>query len=341
MTKKEKQIPDLITSSEYIRKIFEKGLKDIDSQAVKILDVKSYTIKRHVGNDFFHFVIQNNVTLQTKKGLRRRYQIFTVSFSNHGRRKMYQILELAFKNGFDKGRVVIPKPLWYVEDLMSAFYIGIPGDNFLEHIKNNNIDKSSVRKIAQGLYKFHQMKPGSEIKLTKHSLSWEDLDPTDVLKREYNVQTKMVKEIKKQYEVLRKVYKNIVDDDFLLSHGDFHPENVIINRFDSKQVALIDFSEGCLAPIYFDIASFLQQLHFMTRSYLTEKQFASMEKVFLSSYFGEVEIEKKMMARIHLYKAWTALKSTVYFMIFEDEINRGFAEYLLKRSKEYFNLVGK
>ncbi len=339
MTKKEKQIPDLITSSEYIRKIFEKGLKDIDSQAVKILDVKSYIIKRHVSDVFFHFVVQNNVTLQTKKGLHRRYQIFTVSFSNHGRRKMYQILVLAFKNGFDKGRIVIPKPLWYVEDLMSAFYIGIPGDNFLEHIKNNNIDKNIVQKIAQGLYNFHQMKPGQEIKLKKHSLAWEYLDPTDVLKREYNVQTKMVKEIKKQYQILRKVYKSIVDDEFLLSHGDFHPENVIVNRFNSKQVALIDFSEGCLAPIYFDIASFLQQLHFMTRSYLTENQYASMEKAFLSSYFGEVVIEKKMQSKINLYKAWTALKSTVYFMIFEDDINRRFAEHLLKRSKDYLKLA--
>ncbi|MFH1890657.1 MAG: phosphotransferase [Candidatus Kuenenbacteria bacterium] len=340
MTNKEKKIPDLITSSEYIRKIFEKRIKDIDKRAVKVLDVKSYIIKRHVSEDFFHFVIQNNVTLKINKGLRRRYQIFAVSFSGHGRRKMYQILELAFRDGFNKGMVVMPRPLWYIDDLMSAFYVGIPGDNFLEHIKNGHIDLNCIKKIAKGLFQLHQIKmSGAEaqnfVPLRKHKFSWDYLDPTDILDREHNVSSKFVLEIRKQFKSLKTVFKEIMDSNISLSHGDFHPENVIVNKFNSKQVALIDFSEACLAPIYFDIASFLQQLHFMTRSYLTEKQYASMEKAFLSAYFGEVIITPKMKAKINLYKAWTALKSTVYFMIFDDEVNRGFAEYLLKKSKEY------
>lgn len=335
MTKKEKKIPNLIIDREYLKELFNERIRSIDSQGVEILDVKSYKIKQHFDDRFFHYVIQNNVTLRTRKGLRRRCQIFCAAFSGHGRKFMFEILSLVYRNGFDKGNTVVPRPLWYIAELQAGFYVGVPGDNLLEHIKNGNIDKTAIQKIAKGLRELHQVRGIHNLKLKKHSFLWEYLDPTDILGRAYNRDTELAIEIRNQFKELKALHKKIIDDKYLLSHGDFHPENVIINKFNSKQVAIIDFSEGCLAPVYYDMASFLQQLEFMTRSYLTRIQYARLEKIFLDSYWGEVDITWEMMAKMNLYKAWTALKSVVYFMIFEDDANRDFAKYLLEKSINY------
>ena len=94
-----------------------------------------------------------------------------------------------------------------------------------------------------------------------------------------------------------------------------------------------------MAPIYYDIASFLQQLEFMTLSYLSPKEFDQIEYIFLSTYFNRKTLDKNIKSRINLYKAWTALKSAVYFMIFEDEVNRRFAERLLTQSEDLYRQI--
>ena len=217
---------------------------------------------------------------------------------------------------------------------MCSSDLGIPGDNLLEHIKNNYINLNTVGKIAKAILKLHSIKP-NKIKLAKHKFSLDYLDPTNVLSFEHNRETKLAEAIIRQFKYLGTMHKKIISDKYFLSHGDFHPENVIINQYNNRQVAIIDLSEVCLAPIYYDIASFLQQLEFMSRSYVTEKEYKKIERVFLESYFNKLEISQEIKNKINLYKSWTALKSTVYFMIFTDQINHNFAEFLLTKSEEF------
>ena len=114
---------------------------------------------------------------------------------------------------------------------------------------------------------------------------------------------------------------------------------MIINKFNNHQLAFIDFSEVCLAPVYYDLASFLQQLEFMTLNYLPPAEYQDFEYLFLNTYFDRQKIDQSIKDKINLYKSWTALKSTVYFMIFDDKINRHFAEYLLTQSEDYLKQV--
>ena len=306
MTKQEKQIPHFLTNHEYMEKFFTQHLKQIDNQAEKILRLESYQIKAHCDNTFFHYVIMHQLTVKVKLGLRKRYTILCISFSGHKRKKMYQTLELAYQHGFDKGSVIVPRPLWYTDKLMAAFYFGVPGDNLLEYIKNGYLNLKLIKKIAEGLAKFHQLVPPKTLKLKKHSFTPIYLDPTNVIGRIYNQKTTLAKDVLVQYKRLKKLHGQIIHKPYLLSHGDFHPENVIINKFNNNQVALIDFSEVCLAPVYFDIGSFLQQLEFMTLSYLSAEQHQQIEYIFLSTYFNQRKVDKELKNKINLYKAWTA-----------------------------------
>jgi hypothetical protein len=334
------RIINLIDDQEYLTDLFSKRITDIDPDGRKVLYLKSHFIKSHADSKFFHFVIQHDLAVETKDNVRKRYKLYCVSFSAHKRRRMFQTLELAYSNGFDKGDVIVPKPLWYVDDLMAAFYIGVPGENLLEHIKNGYSSLSVIKKIAAGLSDFHELKPASSMKLVRHAFSPKYLDPTNVINRSHNKGTNLANEVLYQYKKLKVAQKKLIKkNEYLLSHGDFHPENVIVNKFNNRQVALIDFSEVGLAPIYFDIASFLQQLQFMTLNYLTGEQYDQMEYVFCSTYFNKKKLPIEIKNKLNLYKSWTALKSTVYFMIFEDEINRGFAGHLLTSSENFYRQI--
>ena len=339
MTTKEKQIPKLINDHNYMMDFFNARLKDIDRQATKVIRLESYKVKAHFDDKFFHYVIFNKLTLKTSQNLRKRYSVVCISFSGHGRQKMYQALELVYKHGFDQGDVITPQPLWYVDKLMAVFYIAVPGDNLLEHIKNGYLDLSTIKKIATGLSQLHDIKKPAALELKKHDFSPVFLDPTNVINRSYNTDTKLAKDVLAQFDRLKAARKKLIKGDYIFSHGDFHPENVIINRYFNNQLVIIDFSEVCQAPIYYDIASFLQQIKFMTFSYLSPEEHDQIEYMFLSTYFKQTKIDQYIKDRINLYKAWTALKSAVYFLIFEDKINRRFAEYLLTQSEDLYRQI--
>jgi len=339
MTNQEKQIPNLIKDEQYLMDLFQQRIKNIDSQGDKILRIDNHFVKKHFDDKFFHFVLYNNITLKTITGLRKRYIILCISFSGHKRQKMYQALELIYQHGFSKGDIIVPKPLWYIDELMAAFYIGVPGDNLLEHIKNGYLDLKLIKKIAQGLAKFHQIVPPKNLKLKKHSFAPVYLDPTNIIHRDYNKNTLLAKDVLAQFKKLKKLQSTLIKSNYFFSHGDFHPENVIINRFNNNQIIFIDFSEICLAPIYYDIASFLQQLQFMTSSYLSIEEYKQIEYTFIATYFNNQKIDQTIMNKINLYKAWTSLKSVIYFMIFEDKANRDFAEYLLTQSEDYLRQI--
>ncbi len=323
-----------LDSKQYFLDIFHERLKFIDPRAIKILFHQFFYIKRHVGDDFFHYVIEHRLTLELKNGLKIRRKIYTISFSNHGRKPMSQAMSLIYRNKFHSGPVITPQPLWYEEDTMSFFYLGIPGDTLLEHLKNGHIDFDYFKKIAQALRRLHATKfPAGQFK--QHDFSLNYLDPTAVLNRPQNLEDPLKKELISQLAVLEKLKAQIIKEKPVLSHGDFHPENIIVNRFDSNQLAIIDFSEVCLASRYYDLASFLLQLKLMSLGYLAPGVYAKIEKIILGGYFGRSAIDSEVMNKLNLYRAWTALKNAVYSMIFIEEHNRHYARYLVGLSREF------
>src|SRR3989338_4074283 len=82
-----KNIPVLLDDHQYFFNLFQKKLKQIDAQAVKLLFHQFFYIKRHVASDFFHYVIEHRLTLELKHGLKIRRKVYAISFSDHGRKK--------------------------------------------------------------------------------------------------------------------------------------------------------------------------------------------------------------------------------------------------------------
>jgi len=216
---------------------------------------------------------------------------------------------------------------------MALFYLGIPGDSLLEHLKNGHFDLNNIKKIAQALERLHASQvPGGVF--TTHDFSFPYVDPTNVLGRDYNLNDPLKSAVLTQLSRLQQLQKKVITEKNVLSHGDFHPDNIIINKFDSHQLAFIDFSEVCLSPCYYDLASFLQQLELMSLGYLDRRLYLQAEKVFLAAYFNDQKISPAIIDKINLYKAWTALKNAVYALIFTETHDRHYARYLVTLSQK-------
>ena len=343
MTKQEKEIPNKLLDQGYMAKFFSQKAKEIDGRNKELAKLNIYPIKKHVDDVFFHLVVLYAVTFFLSDGSRKRFKIYSSAHSKNLRERMYKVMKLAYDNGFKSGRVLVPRPLGYIKDLEAVFYVGMQGENMLEYIKNGAAVQGAVRKAADFLAGFHQLKPAKNIKLAKHKFDWQYLDPTDILKRDKNRKPQLSQEIYDYYRQLKKYFnKDSNNFKFELSHGDFHPENIIINKFDSKQICIIDFSETCLAPFAYDLGSFLQQLRFMTLSYdVGGKKYKKWEEIFLSEYFNrrKIKLNGKIKSQISLYQAWTALKSAVYYMIFDNQYK--FVEILLEQTKEFLKQYEK
>ena len=327
-----KNIPVLLDDHQYFFNLFQKKLKQIDAQAVKLLFHQFFYIKRHVASDFFHYFIEHRLTLELKHGLKIRRKVYAISFSDHGRKKMYQAMVLAYEHKFGQGEAVVPKPLWYEEETMTLFYLGVPGDSLLEHLKNGHLDLDNIKKVAHALKNLHAIKTPKNI-FGGHEFSLRHLDPTNILERSYNLGDPLKPEIIKQLAVLNSLKGKIIQEKNVFSHGDFHPDNIIINRFNSSQIVFIDFSEVCLAPPYYDIASFLEQLEFMSLGYLDRRRCRQVENFFLAAYFGDKKLTPELVAKINLYKSLITLKNSVYALIFTDIHERHYAGYLVQLSQ--------
>ena len=330
LTEQEKHIPQTILDKEYMTEFFNKHGKDIDGRIDKVAKMDIYPIKKHIDDVYFHLVNLYAITFFLKDGSRKRFKIFSSAFSGNKREKMFNVLKLAYDNGFKNGKILVPRPLWYINELEVLFYVGVPGDNLLEHIKNGAKVKEVIKKAGKFLANFHPLKP-QEFQLQNCEFNWLHFDPTGILKLDKNVNHKFTKQILDYYKILESYFKKLDSTTFEISHGDFHPENIIINHFDTSQIVIIDFSETCLAPLAFDLGSFLQQLRYMSLAYdVSGEKYKAWQKIFLHTYFTErkIELTPEITNQINLFQARTALKSAIYYMVYKNQYEH--VEALLK-----------
>jgi len=219
-----------------------------------------------------------------------------------------------------------------IDDEEIKDYIYLAADNGT-YINLNKDDLDNIKKVARGLKYLHGIKTPTGF-FSEHEFSLRYIDPTDVLNRSYNLGDPLKPEIIAQLSKLNSLKEDLLPKDkAVFSHGDFHPDNIIINRFDSSQLVFIDLSEVCLAPAYYDIASFLEQFELMSLGYLERRFCRQAEKIFLAAYFGDKKITLELLAKVNLYKSLIALKNSVYTMIFTDIHERHYAGYLVQLSQ--------
>ncbi|MFH1457289.1 MAG: aminoglycoside phosphotransferase family protein [Patescibacteria group bacterium] len=342
MEDKIQKIPKNLLNKEYIKKLFNSKIKDINIDAKNISEIIVYPIKERYNKRNFHLVIMYNLILNTKNKLQKKCKVVCSAHSSKSRKKMFEAMELIYKKGFDKGQITLPKPLWYITDLKSIFYIGIEGHNILENIKKGKDVFINLKRSAEFLAKLHQIKIPKKINLEKYFFDWKFLDPANILNLPKNKKNPLVKQIYKQYKMIKEKFKEVNKIKGELSHGDFHLENILIPKGEHEKITILDFSEVCIAPFTYDIGSFLQQLHFMSFGYVSNETYQTWKGEILNDYLKirKIKLNQNIINQINLFRAWLALRSAIYFLGFDvdNEIN---PDFLVKQVNYYLNLFNK
>ncbi|MFC1622431.1 phosphotransferase family protein [Patescibacteria group bacterium] len=341
---KTKKPHKLLLDQKYMVNFFNKRKKDIDKNIEKIIRVEIYPVKKRIEKDRFHLVVIYEVFYRIKNSEKIIQQKIVCSCAaNHDRKKYYKVLKLVYKKVKNEKDFRVPNPLWYINNLQSMFYKGIKGGNLLNRLNHKKDIEKSVVQLANFLAVFHNIKNKRNLKIKEKEFSLKYLDPTNLLDK---APAEREKYKMKSLDIFKKIkkYENDIDNfKFRLSHGDMHLENVFFNDY-WQRTYVIDFSEACLASPAYDLGSFLQQLSFQPRENINEKMFSELKKLFLDEYFFkanyDVREKKEITKLINLYQAWTALKSTIWYIGYEEDkfktierlINQ--AEYFLDKYEE-------
>ena len=285
----------------------------VEQNAIEKLTITP--IKKHIvrASNFYHVVIRYDDPQLTRP-------IFCTAHSNENRKTAFNALGFINKHGFKKSKTVLPKSIFYDKKLNAFFYQGIEGENLLHYIKKPDSElEKYIRGAARWIAQLHEIPTDKAKNFNPENSRIKTVVPgpdyfLDKIKREFPLFFESIKKyfnrlVKKEEENISKLHS------LALIHGDFHPENVIINK-DTKEISVIDFTDICLADYARDIGAFIQQLRFMARGKRSTDEIKSLQKKFLQAYLSErkIKLTDNLEKRITLYRAWTALRSSIYFL---------------------------
>jgi len=271
-------------------------------------------IKKNVGIRSHHVVIRyDSDSIKNKP-------IFCSSNSKENRENAYKALEFVNKNGFKNTDIFLPKPILFEKELNAFFYQGIDGENLLYYISKNTDLTNYIEQTANWIAVLHSTPTKGAEKLNQENSRIKTVvpGPEKFLKKIEKNFPSHFKSVKQNFDALVKWeeqnLKNL--ENICLIHGDFHPENVIINKTDGK-ISAIDFTDICLADYTRDIGNFLQQFKFMSLGRREKEETEKYQTLFLEKYLKirSIKKTKEIEKRINAYIAWTALRSAIYFLV--------------------------
>jgi len=313
----------LLLDQKWMVDFFNERKEYINKNIEKINRVEIYPVKKNIKDKRFHLVVIYEVFYKIKNFEKEKQQKIVCSCaSGHARKKYFKVLKLVYKKVKNKKEFKVPKPLWYINNLHSMFYLGVEGGNLLNRLNHKKEIIKSVKQLAGFLAIFHKIKNKRGLKLKEKEFNLEYLDPTNLLgkspieRRKYKIKSLEI------FARIEKYEKDLDNFKFRLSHGDMHLENVLFNDY-WQRTYVIDFSEVCLASPAYDLGSFLQQLSFQPRENINDKMFLELKKIFLDEYFVKVNYcakeKEEIIKLINLYQAWTALKSTIWYIGYKED----------------------
>jgi len=308
----------------YVLNLFKKKVLPKYPEFKDIKKIKFNLIKDNIWTSTYHVVIKYQTVFITHENKLKTLPIYCSAHSEELRQNSYKALKFLWKNGFNKGNLTIPKPLFYLSDFNAFFYQGLSGENLYQYIRERNIEaiESIVIKAAAWLAKLHGL--SSSAKNEKNFNPINSLIET-VVPGMTKILIKVQNHEPRYMEVCREAYKiiNQKEKDFLgstkqrwLIHGDAHPENVI--GISKNKIGIIDFTDICLADFARDLGTFLQQLEFMMTRKIEDKLLVEkIKQLFLTNYFknAKITLDDNLQKRIDNYYNWTALRTAIFFLL--------------------------
>lgn len=334
---------DNLLDDKFIKNFFDGNLKMFFPEAEKIKKIKKEIRKDVRGKYDYSLIIEFSlsISLQNKKIITT--SVFSKTHSDEKKNKSIYYMEFLYKNGFGEGLYRVPRPLIYIPGMRTGFYEGVRGKNLLSVIHEKNYKRTEIilEDSAHWIAKLHNLK------FKAHAL---ELPVARIKDNQPPIETffasmrknyfKLYKEFVPLYNATLSCESHILKtlktaEKTRLIYADYHPENIIIPRYSTKGVTVIDFTDLAWGDPLKDIGTFLQQLFFMPKRYniyLTPKICDRWQKIFLEAYSNDSG-SKIDWQRIDLYRTWTCLRNVIYFYYKKDP--KQFIWGLIEEAKEY------
>lgn len=326
-------------NEKYVIDLFKKEVlpKYPDFSDIKKIKIRAH--KSHIWETTYHVVIEFKTYFSTKTGRTKILSIFCSAHSDEPRKNVYHALKYLWDNGFAKGFLTIPHPLFYSEYFSGTFYRGVSGNNLYHYIREKNYKEieTIIPKAAAWFAKLHQLPTENAYNFNEENSRIRTVIPN---------KDRVLADIKKQYpayyETYQKAYNIFIrkEEEFLnstekrwLIHGDAHPENII--KMGKKKLAVIDFTDICLSDFARDLGCFLQQLEYMVMRKINDEEYAAkIKNLFWENYLKNVRIklDNNLKERIDNYYNWTIIRTATFFLLkYEAEPAR--AKQLIEKVK--------
>jgi len=227
------------------------------------------------------------------------------------------------------------------------FYLQAPGKNLYQYITDPTTKFSKLEKIVgltggwlaklhslptDGVENFNpiQSKVSTIVPGAKHFLN--------AIKEKHADYPQYYQKTKELFDVINKLEQELDTEEKYIIHGDIHPENIVYDE-EKNTIYAIDYTDCCLSHFTRDLGSFYQQLGYMAKN-LSTAEIKKLQKIFIDSYLKarKIKLDKNDQKRFNLYKAWTALRSAIFFLTIAT-FNRPRADALFVEAKGYLKKI--
>ncbi len=331
----------LLNDELFIKDCFNQNLGKYypDFVEVKQLDLHAY--KKHVGKTSAVFVVGYKVEYLAKDNSIKKIKLVATGHSDGSRKLAFAKLNYLYQHGFNDGKYLVTKPLFYLEENLAFVYEASIGHRLFSFFKADEyLNLANAMNLAAAwVKKLHHLELDETFAWPKFSVN--HIGPsvqkffTDIISHNEVLGKrveKMLADIKNHEEKFQQNLKPC------LVYGDYHPENVILTSLEAKQIKMIDFTDVALGDPMVDLGSFLQQLDFMGHRFFSRAKVNYEKEYFITSYFGQKiqDIPAEFFPRINLYQAWVALRTAafLFYMHKDDSVN-----LLLDEVEKYLVLV--
>lgn len=291
-----------------------------DFSGIKKIEIHPY--KKYIWESTYHVVLEYKVAFIAKDKKIKVLPIICTAHSDEPRKNVYISLKFLWSRGFNKGNLTIPHPLFYSNFYRAAFYRGVKGVNLYQFIREKNFTEIEriIPLAARWFAKLHKLPIDGAKNFNKENSRIATVIPGSkhVINRVREHAPQYLEAYEKIYQILdneeKKIFKSTKKR--WLIHGDAHPENVI--KVSDKKIALIDFTDICLADFARDLGAFIQQIEFMgQRKIGNDEYIAKLKKLFLDSYLkdAKIKLDNALRKRIDNYYHWTALRTASFFLL--------------------------
>lgn len=290
----------------------------------KIVKLKIESYKKNIWATTYHVVISYRLTFLNKVNKEEEMEIVCSAHSEEPRKNVFKVLNYLWETGLFKGKLVIPRPLFFSEEFNGVFYRAVSGHNLLYFIKNKKKKKitSMVEKSALLFARLHTLAlpDDQSIFVDSNSLLRNVVPGRDMIISEIRERFNglYVEEIASHYEKFiheEEKYLNSTKERHLI-HGDAHPENII--AVGRTKIGVIDFTDFCPGDFTRDLGTFMQQLEYKIKRHDLGLEFTvKMKKLFLSIYLKKRKLKMTpvLQKRIDLYYNWTAVRTAAFWLL--------------------------